>query len=91
MNAKRTIYLICTKTDARGHHAIAAQPQDPQKTMRRGDGETREEAIAKALHCGRVFYADPEAERDLIVAEVREQPTLWALRGHTIERLQEAA
>jgi len=91
MKTKGNIYLICTSADDRGHHAVAAQPSDPARTVHRGEGKTREEALAKALHCTRIFYADPEVERDVLVAEARERPVLWRVHDHTIERLPEAA
>jgi len=91
MKTKGTVIVLCTKTDPKGHRAIAAEPARGEQSVHRGEGSTREDAIARAVHLTRIFYADPEVEREILIAEARGNTTTWLLRDHVIEHLPKAA
>lgn len=56
----------------RGHdHRAMAQFPGVDQPLRSGRGPDRESAIAAALHRTCIFYADPDLEREVILAEAR--------------------
>ena len=44
----------------------------------------REFAIADALHCSRIYYANAEVERDVLLAEARGHKIKLLLEGETL-------
>jgi hypothetical protein len=89
--AKDVIYMICTKRGKHGHCAVAAPAGAANPNVHEGHGNTREDAIASALHRSRIFYADPGLERDILVAEARQTATFVRLHEHTLLPVDMAA
>ena len=67
---------------ATGYVAVAGVPGEARSRM--GHGPDREAAIADALHRCRIFYAGPDIERDVIVAETRRDKVDLVLVDDTV-------
>jgi len=64
------------------HLVIASRSDYPRpRACRAWD---REFAIADALHCSRIYYANAEVERDVLSAEARGHKIKLLLEGETL-------
>ncbi|HOV56348.1 MAG TPA: hypothetical protein PLN91_00555 [Rhodanobacteraceae bacterium] len=74
-------FLLRSSSKGGKHSAVAAFRAVQGIVVREGVGETREDAIAKAIGRRRCFYESLSVERDLLVAEVRGHDILLTAEG----------
>jgi hypothetical protein len=80
---KPKVYAVATRQES-GKFTAAAVDVATGATPKFSRGNTREEALGKALSKGRIYYCDQVVEKDLVVAESRERHILVELRGEYV-------
>ena len=83
-------YVVELFLAQRGPYHLALGMRPGEARPRPGRDANRERAIADALHCSRIFYANANVERDVLLAESRCERIRLLLEGETLHNNQAA-
>jgi len=77
---RRKIYAVATRRKGDAFMAAAVELTEGA-VPKTAQAKTRECALARALRCGRIYYRSLDVERDILVAEHRDQTIVVGVEG----------